>query len=236
MAHDYKLIVNDEEMTIGPVHKVERTDEDYTFLDEDGSIVAMLKKERLQGMLRLPAKKKERETIKKDAPRPPLSDPTKKQLKEPVNDGVPPGVIMPDHDKWQGRSYQYKQNHETKGYEIHSVPRGAKESDNHCKTITDEQSEQLVELRYKGITTHGVYDPISKKVVIEKGSLISRKETHTLQVAVNRDGVNLSVLGTRASRTAAFMSRVPRKSSVGRGFLATGKKLTPSKLRSTVTG
>ena len=58
-------------------------------------------------------------------------------------------------------------------------------------TRTDDRSEQLVELRYKDITTHGVYDPDSKKVVIEKGSLISRKETHTLQVAANRDGVKL---------------------------------------------
>lgn len=214
MSHYYRLITNEEELTVGPIHTIERTDGAFTLLDQSGEIVVMLKKERVEGIIRVPEQTKEPpEPPKKhqELLEPKISDPVitslphpafnpeMKQLKEPINkdgtiDGLPlfPKPMQPE----PARTYQFKQNRETKAYEVHSRPNENMSEPIKTKTgsASPKQTEpdrQRVTLRYKDIVIHAAYEPDSKKVIVPKGSLICRKETNSLRKAKNHAGARL---------------------------------------------
>lgn len=201
MNYEYKVLLENEELVINAVHTVERTADEFTFIDENNGIVAMFNRNLVQGLVRIepkiPPAPKEIKVIQPEQPSAKQED--GKSLKTPVNQDVPIETGTQSQDDLK-RTYKLKQNSETKGYEVHTEQQvqyheahtaiqevaGSVEPiatpENHI------QGEELVEMVYKDITASGIYNPDTKILTVEKGTLIAKNESKSLRNAKNLDG------------------------------------------------
>lgn len=206
--HYYKLMIKNEvdALTIGPVEKINQSDKSYTFLDERGDIIAMLREELIDGIIRMPNNSP---TLPQESASNVVDQrhflhlnagdkngylsqhPAKKELKTPVVDDPSDIIREPKID-----GYTIKQNKDTSGYEVHietakqEITNGlAQASANVVKMPEQTPVRKKMVLRYRDITVRCEYDPITKETVVKKGSLMYKEPTSSLMKDPSKEGI-----------------------------------------------
>lgn len=188
-------------LTIGPVEKINQNNKAYTFLDERGDIIAMLREELVDGIIRvtntspaLPPQKSKTNVVDLNisGKNGYLSQhPAEKELKEPIVSD--PSEILKE-SKIDG--YMIKQNKDTSGYEVHvetakeEVTNGLEQASASVISISKQTPiKKNMVLRYRDITVRCEYDPATKETIVRKGSLMYKEPTSSLMNDRTKAGI-----------------------------------------------